>query len=554
MSTDAEITESNSLESQEALRRIAKLDLEKEKLKLEVQSLARQLSRRGVALEWLKSAGVLAALLGVAVTLYVGFNQVRQSEQNRLAERFDKALTRLASEKPNERITGVSALRLFLSERDTSHQAEALHFLVNSVSLETDPMVQTAILDVFAELKTLNISQPVLNATLRTAVERNRSISDTLRDDLSKRIAWDQKQTLASYAPLKLKADQIPTPIPQKLVAKLPLAEYLTFLEAERGAFEDLEPKQDVPLQSLARLIIALLTTGARGDDFSGIYCNRCDFTKAGDLSGVKFDNASLSQANFSHLTLKNASFKGATLSETIFFAADLSNANLTKNPGSLLRDSSTQSTTFFECANLKGADLSGTPLLVYREDFSTTWSGEHATGVLAPQMLSAQIDSSTKLDRFIIIVLTEVSDAYLSSHPGHRRFVALQGDREESVPNLLLENVSYTQSYRRFRADFTAQEAEYSSTTAIEYVDISAKNISKIRPQIKSALQGYLNQPSLTVIPLLAAFNNALGPSQNKDRWAAKAKHTCGETSHPQLTQLRIGGGMKSDDSPDDE
>jgi hypothetical protein len=73
-------------------------------------------------MEWLKAASVPVANLGAAITLYVGFGQINQADENRSADRFDKALSRLASEKANERITGVSGLRLFVNDSKSSLQ------------------------------------------------------------------------------------------------------------------------------------------------------------------------------------------------------------------------------------------------------------------------------------------------------------------------------------------------------------------------------------------------------------------------------------------------
>jgi hypothetical protein len=93
-----------------------------EKLRFETRLLALQLSRSGRAMEWLKAASVPVANLGAAITLYVGFGQINQADENRSADRFDKALSRLASEKANERITGVSGLRLFVNDSKSSLQ------------------------------------------------------------------------------------------------------------------------------------------------------------------------------------------------------------------------------------------------------------------------------------------------------------------------------------------------------------------------------------------------------------------------------------------------
>jgi hypothetical protein len=520
---DIEIPEP-SLESIEATKRIAKLDLETEKLRLEMLSLARQLSGRGLVLEYLKSIGVLAALLGVAVTLYIGFAQVRESEQNRLTERFDKALTRLASDNATERITGVSALRLFLSERDSALQTQALHFLVNAASIESDPLVQAAILDVFHQLKTSGTSQSTLDETLTTVVQRNKSLARSIEEQLSKRIVEDQKQTIAQYAPLKLQMDQIPTPIPMSLSAKLPLEEYLKFLEAERGPFDLLEPRLAVPLHSLAQLITTLLAVGARGTDFSGIYCNDCDFTKSGDLRGAKFDDAYLEHANFSHLSLRNASFKRSHLSNTIFFAADLYQSDLTNNVPS------PKGIPLFECADLRGADLSGTPLLMYNEQFQTTGV---TTEVFAPRMLSALIDRATKLESFGVIVVRSFSDSYLRENVDVR-FVVLKGDLAYRDENSLLEHwwSMSRPEYRRRKTFFSVNEGEYNQTNRIQYVRITRENVSRIRLKVRPWLRGLLNQPPLTLLSLLSTFSNTVGDSSEEQMWVGTRDYNCNESA----------------------
>ena len=127
--------------------------LETEKLLLETQSLQRQLSVRGVLLAWLQAASVPVALLGAILAFFVGFGQLRQGADSQAADRFDKALTRLASERPDERMTGVSGLNLFLNDASSPLQSQALQFLINRLSLETDARVQGIILDVLNDLK-----------------------------------------------------------------------------------------------------------------------------------------------------------------------------------------------------------------------------------------------------------------------------------------------------------------------------------------------------------------------------------------------------------------
>src|ERR1700739_3835150 len=118
-----------------------------EKLLLEKRLLQRQLSTQGTLITWLQAASVPVALLGAILAFFVGFGQLRLGADNQAAERFDKALARLASERSDERLTGVSGLNLFLDDRSPQFQRQALYFLVNRLSLETNQLVQGAILD-----------------------------------------------------------------------------------------------------------------------------------------------------------------------------------------------------------------------------------------------------------------------------------------------------------------------------------------------------------------------------------------------------------------------
>jgi len=328
-----------------------KAELERQKLELEKQLLQRQLSAAGATMEWLKAAAVPVAVLGAAISFFIGFGQINQAEQNRSVDRFDKALTRLASDKVNERITGVSGLRLFLAESGSLLQGSALHFLVNAVAVESDEFVQSAMLDIFVDMKSLKLDQAKLNEALRTAIEHNRSLTKKIRTGRKERIAAIQKKIVAGSKQFEGLQANIPTPIPKRLVARLSQNEYLDFLDAQLGTFEKLDVKDDVPLHGLARLITMLLKLGAAGKDFSEIYCENCNFDAA-NLSGATFNDSYLRKANFSHTVLNGASFRNADLGGTIFFAADLSQADMRKTRFSSPDFSDTrESFPLLECA-----------------------------------------------------------------------------------------------------------------------------------------------------------------------------------------------------------
>jgi hypothetical protein len=167
--------------------------LETEKLSLEKRLLEHQLSVQGLLMAWLRATSVPVALLGAILAFFVGFSQLRQGADNQAADRFDKALTRLASSRPDERMTGVSGLELFLNDGSPLLQKQALQFLINGLSLETDPRVRGAILDGLSDLLPGRPSQVALDAGLRTAVERDRNLTRSILANWQRRIAATAK-------------------------------------------------------------------------------------------------------------------------------------------------------------------------------------------------------------------------------------------------------------------------------------------------------------------------------------------------------------------------
>ena len=88
-------------------------------------------------------------------------------------------------------MAGVLSLSLFLSDHDVSEQASALNFLVNAVSVETDSLVQSAILDVFRELKS-TIDKAALDGALATSIQRNRNLATSVLNDWDDRLMRDR--------------------------------------------------------------------------------------------------------------------------------------------------------------------------------------------------------------------------------------------------------------------------------------------------------------------------------------------------------------------------
>jgi hypothetical protein len=546
----------SDLDKVEARKRIAKLDLESEKLKLEQTALRRQLSPPGTLMEWLKAATVPAAVLGAAITFYVGFGQINQAEQNRNADRFDKALTRLASKESNERITGVSGLRLFVNDPKSNLQLPALDFLVNAAAVESEPFVQSAILDAFLDLNNVTITPLGLNEALQTALEDDRSLANTITEQSRQQVLEAKRQLIARA--LKVPIENIPNPVPEKLIARLSRSDYLDLLGLEKAKFDSLDPKFGVPMHGLARLISTLVKHGATNKDFSNIYCQGCDFTGAADLSGTSFDRSYLAAADFSHVKLKGASFQNSDLRGVFFFSSDLSGATLTQgrtHPGDYLGLS--MSFPYLDCADLRGADLSGTSLLSVQEVFDTKWVGGRAFRVSAPRMLSAQIDNKTKLNRFVVVSYTRITDQYVQMHPKDPAVTVLAASSSGELGSPVLSGVFAPAVFYRFRGAFGIEETGYAETIYLQQSAVDKGSLQRLKPQM-TTVEGYLNQPPLMTLELIKEFENAVNPkianpsqpqAQQSSAWVSpKTNYGCNDVKHPPSIALTVDSGLFSE------
>jgi len=333
-STSTNPNREDDLADVEARTRVAKLNLEIEKLVLEKQSLRRELSWQGITLEWVKAASVFAALIGVATTLYLGqrqtelartanTNQSAQAEEARAADRFDKALARLADRDNGVRMTGIAGLRLFLNDGNDKHQRDALHYLVTAIAEEKSPEVQQEILDAFVDA--VDFSQAAKDDALRTAIELDRSLTKTAVGKRHAREAAARRSLLAKF--FSKNETDLPADDSALDVGGLPFLQrmQLDSLSAEaffapytfnNKSFEDTDT-----LDKLVIVIDSLVSGGAKNDtkDWTNLYCQRCKFDGA-DLVGAHFDRSFLGGATFARAKLRGATFQDADLSDAVFF------------------------------------------------------------------------------------------------------------------------------------------------------------------------------------------------------------------------------------------
>ncbi|HEX8165486.1 MAG TPA: pentapeptide repeat-containing protein [Beijerinckiaceae bacterium] len=534
----------NDAGSADAQHRPAKSELEERKLELETRSLARQLSWQGTLIDWLKAATVPVTLLGAILAFYVGFGQLRQSEQNRTADRFDKALTRLASKNPIERITGVSSLRLFLFDEDRSLHRSSLHSLIDALAYEGEERVENAIADVFSNLKKGQISQEILNEAAKFAVQHNRSLTALVLKSSRQKVEDAQKKVLAAAGIV----EQIPSPIPVSLINQLSKEKYLEFIDQYHGPFDRLSDEHRVPLSGLKKVMSQLIAMGAKIDDFSGINCEDCDFSPADNLVKAQFDRAFLSRANFTKVDLQGASFANADLAGTIFYRADLRAANLSFT-GAYLPTTGFQGVRnhfpLLECARLEGANLNGIVLLVIEKSYATFIAGEKGLQFIAPKLQSAKIDGTTKLDKFGVVVVSSIGDSYQAQHADDemvKRFF----DRELRSGNKLFGSGWSPMRVMRYRASFTADAATYSDTSFIQRKDIEQDRLQGYNEDEVAILRTYIDQPvlrSLPIITQIAALKMGEKSPYKGHAWKLGAADQC--TSEKAPRNLRLDTGM---------
>ena len=295
-------------------------------------------------------------VVGFAVTIILGLQQLDQSRQSRDDERFDKAVARLAGSTSAERLSGVAGLGLFLDAQHEARHRATLRFLVNALAVEPDATVRGGLLDTFSSLTSGQISQNDLSDTLDRLRDRNRSLYQQFQADfVAKRIRLGPAFPKSGFDETHILPDS-------------------------EGAL--------APLRATAAAITSLVRNGAKTKDLSKIYCVGCDFTGIDweminpnfakiadfahrdaaqilDLSAINFDGAILKNANFIGLNLRNASFDGADLVHANFSGADLRGARLSDYGGRnyLLEFMQTTGGLIgyfpeFTCANLSGADF----------------------------------------------------------------------------------------------------------------------------------------------------------------------------------------------------
>jgi uncharacterized protein YjbI with pentapeptide repeats len=362
-------------------------ELSRRKLQLETRELEQNTGGWSRFLESLKAAAGIAAL----AALLVGFLQLRDARRSRDDERFDRAVSRLGSVSPTERLSGVAGLELFLEPAESERHRATLRFLVNALASEKDSIVSASIVSSLSRLTPLQVSRGDLNDALETLRDRNRTLY------------LDHRTSVKSF--------------PTKNWDETYIVE---------GDSDGL-----TPLRATAAAMTAMIRNRVKIPDLSGIYCVRCDFTGKTwemmnpnfskvadfanadptttlDLSGTDFDGSILKGSNFIGVNLRGASFDSSDVLGTNFSGADLAGAKFTDfghheyatNSMEIAGQTYPPAFPDFTCADLSGADFTGSVF------FGVYGVGEHDSDVAYPILHLANL-SGTKLGKMWIYTVS---------------------------------------------------------------------------------------------------------------------------------------------------
>jgi uncharacterized protein YjbI with pentapeptide repeats len=517
------------------------------KLELEIASLRRANSRYGQALEWLKAASAPVAIIGFVVTFLIGLSQVHQTEENRAADRFEKALSRLASRDRTERLTGISALRLVLSERNQTHHGPALHFLVAALAEEKEEDVRSALSEIMKSLSGMNLDGATLNEALKVAVERNRSLYRALRAKETSEYEVLRRQIVADF--LSTKPEDIPDeqlnkysdPLNLFRSAEINLDQLKILLPKRTEFIQRANPSSG--LAGLREAIQILVEAGGKTADYRGIYCPGCDFRAAGSLKNSNLSGAYLREAIFEGMNLSGASFANADIGGARFFAANLIGANLTVADYTAhlhpLSNGNGARYPLLDCADLRGADLSG-QILVTLDQRSI-----RPAYIRAAFLPSARVDGDTKLRSFGVIASRLFGEStQLSGSTDDARALVKSKFADFASPSIPVLG---------FREPSYSNEA--GNELSIGTLEIH--RVSAIPPGAANPIAGYIVQKffeknalrTVGVLPKVietashSTIKHLLGPP-----WGPQTSHTCAERDLSE-GELSISGHAPSSD-----
>lgn len=330
-------------------------DIARRKAEIELALLEEQLTPAARRREWIKAlasaSGVIlavVALLGAVISAGEWFASQKKDRDVRNEERFERALTLLSEARPPQRAAALTTLGSFIDADNQQRDRQVLVSVANALPLEDDPSVRGAMVSFFDDIDPQVVGKLGLDAALKSLSYASREL--VLRSDY-----WHERDTLFS---------------------------------ATGGS------KDGATLTALERTMAGLMRKGAATHNMSGVYLEGANLSNL-DLTGTNFDDAILRTANFENAMLTGASFIGADIEAAHFARADLRLAQFRYFTGTVASDAHNNFVEFeftradwqflktkqpqavgvvqpdFSCADLRGADFSGSYLVGMGQDLT---------------------------------------------------------------------------------------------------------------------------------------------------------------------------------------
>jgi uncharacterized protein YjbI with pentapeptide repeats len=283
MNDTTDIPDKTELERQQ-------LYLTNEKIKQETKKLEKDSAPDKWWSSIVKNIVAIGGIVTVAATSYglwdsydktiVDRKNARSTEQH---TQLEEAITRLESTSTISKLIGVSVLSDYLSARNPSFHHQVLFTVASLVATEQDLQTQTAVADMISAVPTANISG----------------------DD------WQYFQDiLASQSRALMKKGEL-------------------YKHRQFGIDDIKSSSEERSARFVSKLILNNIRTNVAPGylNYSGIYCEYCDFHDVTFPKGTNFSGAVLDHANFRNASLEGALFDNADLGDANFSQAYLSGA-----------------------------------------------------------------------------------------------------------------------------------------------------------------------------------------------------------------------------------
>jgi hypothetical protein len=139
-------------------------------------------------------------------------------------------------------------------------------------------------------------------------------------------------------------------------------------------------------------------------------------------------------------------------------------------------------------------------------KEFSTDVDDQIDYSIILPRMISAEINTSTKLDQFRILIAIAVTDHYLMQHTAVPELEHLTTNRNGGLANPLAKARWHKPVFRRIHGTFAEDAAKYTNTTAMMDWNFRKEHLEELDKDA-FVLGGFVDQPTLKALPLYAQF-----------------------------------------------